>query len=175
MKKINFIAFCLFAITINAQISISSSNSLPNSKWVYGGNAGLGFSNGSFTIYATPSLGYKISNDLIGGIDGNLSWQKSNYSRSIIFGAGPFLNYFIGRQFYASANYRHYFINQKTIQTGETYSENEGTLNLGAGYLQSLGSSTYFRVGFNYNVLYKEGESIISSPFTPYVGIIFGL
>lgn len=161
-------------MTVNAQISMSSSKSNPNSKWVYGGSAGLGFSSGSgVTIYATPSLGYKINKDLVAGLEGELSWQKSDYSRSVIFGLGPFLRYFIGRQFYASANYRYYFINQKV--GSYSYSLNESTLNLGAGYLQPLGSNAYLKIGINYNVLYEEGKSVIGSPFVPYVGVVFGL
>ncbi len=177
MRKINFIILlCLFTITVNAQVSVSSSAPEPNSKWVYGGNAGAGFVGGNgLTIYATPSLGYKLTNDLIGGIDGNFSWRKTDYSRSIIFGAGPFLRYFIGRHFYASANYRHYFINQKIKDTGTKYSENEATLNLGAGYLQPLGANAYLKVGANYNVLYKKNKSVMGSPFVPYIGVVFGL
>ncbi len=163
-------------MTVNAQIGVSSTTSEPNSKWVYGGNAGVGFAGGNdLTIYATPSLGYKISNDLIAGIDGNFSWRKSNYSKSTIFGVGPFLRYFIGRQFYASADYRHYFINQKIKNTGTSYSAKEGTLNLGAGYLQPLGSNAYLKMGANYNVLYKKDKSIMGSPFVPYIGVVFGL
>ncbi len=175
-KKILTLAAVLFAVVTNAQISLPNSSSEPNSKWVYGGNTGLGFTGGGgFTIYTTPSVGYKITNDLIGGIDGNFSWQTSNYSRSTIFGAGPFLRYFIGRQFYASANYRHYFINQKIKQTETKYTDQEATLNLGAGYLQQLGSNAYLKIGANYNVLYKKDKSMMSNPFEPYVGVVFGL
>ncbi len=167
--------FCLFAMTVNAQVGISKSYSKPNSKWVYGGSGGLGFTGGSgLTIYGTANLGYKISNDLVGGIDGSLSWQKYDYSRSIISGIGPFLNYYIGRTFYTSANYRHYFISQK-LNGGGKYSLDEGALNLGAGYLQSLGANAYLRIGASYNVLYKKDKSIMRSPFTPYVGVVFGL
>ncbi len=174
MKQFNLILlFFLFTVTVDAQINVSSTSSDPNSKWVYGGYAGLGFTSGSFSLYTSPSLGYKVNKDFVIGLEGDLSWNKSDYSRHISFGIGPFLRYFIGRQFYASAAYRYYFINQKV--ENKSYNLNEATLNLGAGYLQPLGEKAYLQIGVNYNVLYDKDNSVMASPFVPYVGVVFGI
>ena len=53
---------------------------------------------------------YMLTNDLEGGVLGSVSWQKSNAYSSTMFGVGPFLNYYIARTFFVSANYQHYFI-----------------------------------------------------------------
>ncbi len=175
-KYVLTFAMVLFAITVNAQVGISKTASNANSKWVYGGNAGLGFINSDgFSIYATPTIGYKIDANLVGGINGNFSWRTSDYSKSTIWGIGPFLNYYVGKSFYASANFQQYFIRQKIKDTGYKTSINESALNIGGGYLQVLSANAYLKIGANYNVLYKKNKSVLGSPFVPYVGVVFGL
>lgn len=175
-KQVLIFAIVLFGLGANAQVGVSTASYESHSKWIYGGNAGCGFLGGDgFTVYATPSLGYKIGKGLVGGIEGKLSWQKSNYSRSSIWGVGPFLRYFIGRSFYASADFQRYFIKQKVKSTGTKFSHKESALNIGAGYLQPLGTNSYLKIGANYNVLYDKDTSVLESPFVPYIGIVFGL
>ncbi len=177
MKKYILTLIVLLAsVGAKAQISLSKTSITPISKWIFGGTAGAGLSGGdNFSIYATPTMGYKLTPNLVGGLSGSLSYQKSKYSKSTIWGLGPFLKYYIGRSFYASANYRHYFINQKIKSTGAKLEKEEGALNIGGGYIQHLGGHTFLEIGASYNLLYKEDSSILRSPFIPYVGIIIGL
>ncbi len=177
MKKYILITgLLLFVISLNAQIGLSSTSSVGNSKWVYGGNIGMSGwfnTNNGVTIYGTPNIGYKIFENLVGGIEGNFSWNKAKNSSSTIFGVGPFIRFYLQRSFYATMNFRQYFITNKFGDFKNTYKEK--ALNIGAGYLQKLGSNAYFQVGASYNVLYKKDKSIFSGAFVPHVGVVFGL
>ncbi len=177
MKKyILALIILLSSIGAEAQISVSNTAFNPESKWIFGGTAGAGFlGSDGFSIYATPTVGYKLLPNLVGGFSGTLSYQQNKHSKSSIWGLGPFFKYYVGRSFYASVNYRHYFVNQKIKSSGERFEEEEGALNLGAGYLQHLGGNTFLEIGASYNVLYREDSSILDSPFIPYVGVIIGL
>ncbi len=167
------IAMLLLSVGAKAQIGVSTAYPT-NSKWIFGGTAGAGFLGGNgFSIYASPTVGYKLTNELIGGLNGSLSYRSSKSLKSTIWGAGPFLRYYFARKFYASVNYTHYFISQK--QNDLKAKGNEGALNLGAGYLQNIGGNAYLQIGASYNVLYKKDTSILGSPFVPYIGVVFGL
>ncbi len=167
------IAMLLLSVGAKAQIGMSSSYS-PYSKWVFGGTAGLGFlGSEGFSVYANPKVGYKLTDNLIGGLSGSLSYRSYEDFKSTVWGIGPFMHYYFARTFFATANYKHYFVTQK--QDGVKAKGNEAALNIGAGYLQYLGGNTYFQIGATYNVLYKKDSSILGSPFVPYVGVIFGL
>jgi len=149
-----------------------------NSKWTFGGSAGLGGSFGSgggTTVYLTPKVGYKLTNDFEAGLAGNFSWQNSDYFSSTIVGVGPFANYYIGRSFYLSSLFQQYFINTKDKYYDEKYSSDEAALFLGAGYMQNLGSGVYMQLGVMYNVLYDDQKSVFSSGLVPNVGIVVGL
>ncbi len=177
MKQIFFtIILGLVVITLQAQIGFSESSAIKNSKWTYGGYAGLsGFGSGGMTIYASPHIGYKLSNNVIAGLEGTLSWHNRSQSSSTILGVGPFIQYYFQRSFYATVNFREYFIRRKYKATNSKDSFNESALNIGAGYLQTLGSNVYLQIGATYNVLYDKEKSIFSSPFVPYMGIVVGL
>ena len=149
-----------------------------NSKWTFGGSAGLGGSFGSgggTTVYLTPKVGYKLTNDFEAGLAGNFSWQNSDYFSSTIVGVGPFANYYIGRSFYLSSLFQQYFINTKDKYYDDKYSSDEAALFLGAGYMQNLGSGVYMQLGVMYNVLYDDQKSVFSSGLVPNVGIVVGL
>ncbi len=177
MKKyILTLMILLSSMGAKAQISVSNTSFNPSSKWIFGGTAGAGFlGSAGFSISATPTIGYKLLPNLVGGLSGTMSYQQNKHSNFSIWGLGPFFKYYIGHSFYTSVNYRHYFIQQKIKSSGDKLNAEEGALNLGAGYLQHLGGNTFLEIGASYNVLYKEGSSILANPFMPYVGIIIGL
>ncbi len=177
MKKLSFIIILLFTISLKAQVGVSLP-SHSNSKWVFGGYAGLSGligNSGGMTLHISPRAGYKVTQDLIAGIDGNFSWRSSKYVSSTILGIGPFVDYYFKRSFYSSANLRQYFINSKEKNTKYKYSSKETALNIGAGYVRRIGTSAYIQIGGTYNVLYNKNKSIFGSPFVPHIGIVFGL
>ena len=153
-------------------------NSTQNSKWTFGGYAGFtgGFcSNCSIAVQIAQRVGYKISENLETGLMGSLNWQNSSYSYSTLFGIGPFVNYYLGRNFYLGSQFQEYFIRQKIKSSEEKYSSNEAALYIGGGYMQRMGNNSYLQIGGMYNVLWKQNSSIFSSGFVPNIGVVFGL
>ncbi|PJJ64504.1 hypothetical protein [Chryseobacterium geocarposphaerae] len=175
MTKFIIPLFLLISGSVFSQVAVGTSPE-SNNRWTFGGGIGLGFgSNSYFNLSATPRVGYKLTNDLEGGVLGSISWQKSNAYSSTMLGVGPFLNYYVARTFYLSANYQHYFINYKDKIYDYKANTNEDALYLGGGYMQRIGNNSYLQLGLMYNVLYKENESIFSSGLVPNIGFVVGL
>lgn len=178
MKKILLLSMIISGFFLNAQIGTSTQIGGENSKWTFGGYAGLGgaFGNGGgVSLYITPRVGYKVTENLETGLASNLTWSNSKYYSSTMIGVGPFLNYYFSRNFYLSGMFQEYFINQKDKVNNLKYSADEAALYLGGGYMQRLGNRTYMQIGGMYNVLYKKDKSVFGGGFIPSVGIVYGL
>ena len=178
MKKILLLSMIISGFFLNAQIGTSTQIGGENSKWTFGGYAGLGgaFGNGGgVSLYVTPRVGYKVTENLEAGLASNLTWSNSKYYSSTMIGVGPFLNYYFSRNFYLSGMFQEYFINQKDKVNNLKYSADEAALYLGGGYMQRLGNRTYMQIGGIYNVLYKKDKSVFGGGFIPSVGIVYGL
>lgn len=176
MKKIILSFILLISITISAQIGASTQ--IGNSKWTFGGYAGItgGFGgNSGYAIHVTPRVGYKVTENFETGLSGSFNWQNSSYSSSTLFGIGPFANYYFGRNFFLSSQFQEYFISQKIKSSNLKSNYDEAALYIGGGYLQRLGNNAYMQIGGMYNVLWKENNSVFSSGFVPNIGIVFGL
>ncbi|QDP85335.1 hypothetical protein FNJ88_07065 [Chryseobacterium sp. SNU WT5] len=179
MRKILLFSVLISSFTLNAQIGTATSIGSGNSKWTFGGSAGIGGTFGSgnsgTSISISPRVGYQLTDDLKGGVAGNFGWTNSKYYSSSTVGFGPFVNYYIARNFYLSGMFQEYFFNQKEKLTQFKYSGNEAALYFGGGYMQRIGSNTYMQIGAMYNVLYNKDESVFGSGFIPSVGVVFGL
>lgn len=180
MKNILFFSLLLATITMSAQIGTRlPSAQIGNSKWTLGGNAGLGGAVGSngggTTIYITPRAGYKVSENFEAGLAGNFSWNSSKYFSSTMLGIGPFANYYVGRSFYATGMFQHYFVGMKDKFYDVRYNTSEDALYLGGGYMQRLGERTYMQIGGMYNVLYNKDKSVFGGGLVPNIGIVYGL
>ena len=178
MKKILLLSMIISGSFLNAQIGTSTQIGGENSKWTFGGYAGLGgaFGNGGgVSLYVTPRVGYKVTENLETGLASNLTWSNSKYYSSTMIGVGPFLNYYFSRNFYLSGMFQEYFINQKDKVNNLKFSADEAALYLGGGYMQRLGNRTYMQIGGMYNVLYKKDKSVFGGGFIPSVGIVYGL
>ncbi len=174
MKKIFTLGLTVINILAYSQIAMNSGTQ--SNRWTFGGGLGVGFgSNSYFNLQVSPRVGYKITDQLEGGIIGNVSWQSSDYYKSTMFGVGPFVNYYFARSFFIGANLQQYFINSKEKFTGYKFDTDETALYLGGGYMQSLGNNAFVQFGIMYNVLWKERSSIFSSGFIPSVGFVVGL
>lgn len=182
MKKINLILFLFASILAFGQIGIRTPTaqiSSADSKWTFGGYAGIGGSFGSrnsgTTVYITPKLGYKLTENFEMGVAGNYSWNNSSYFSSTMLGVGPFANLYLGRTFYLSGLFQEYFINQKYKVNGEKHYIEEAALYVGGGYMQRIGDHVYMQIGAMYNVLYDKNKSVFGGGFVPQVGVVFGL
>lgn len=181
MKKLLFLsAISLFTVSF-AQIGTSfpsAKTSNEETKWTFGGYAGLGGAfgtGGGIALYVAPRVGYKVAENFEVGMATNLNWQNSKYYSSSTLGVGPFANYYFGRSFYISGMFQEYFYSQKDKVNGLKYNGNEAALYLGGGYMQRLGDKVYMQIGGMYNVLYKKDQSIFGGGFIPNVGIVYGL
>lgn len=175
MKKIIMALMLVFSGSVFSQISVGTA-AQDNNRWTFGGGIGVGFgSNSAFSLSASPRVGYRLTDDLEGGVAGSISWQTSDYYKSTMLGVGPFLNYYIARTFYLSANYQHYFINYKDKFYDYKMNTDEDALYLGGGYMQRIGSNSFLQIGLMYNVLYKENSSVFSSGLVPSIGFVVGL
>lgn len=179
MKKLLLLSIISIGFSGNAQIGTSKTLGSADSNWTFGGSAGLGGSfgsnNGGTSIYVSPRIGYKLTESLEAGIVSDLTWTNAKYFSSNTIGVGPFMNYYIAKNFYLSGMFQEYFFNQKNKVTNEKYSGDEAALYFGGGYLQRIGDRAYMQIGGMYNVLYKEGESVFGSGFVPSIGVVFGL
>lgn len=175
MKKFIIPLMLIISGSLFSQVSIGTG-SQQNNRWTFGGGIGLGFgSNSAFYLQASPRVGYKITDDLEGGVVGSISWQTSDYYKSTMFGVGPFVNYYIARSFYVGANLQQYFINYKDKFYDYKVNEQETALYLGGGYMQRIGGNSFMQLGLMYNVLWKENSSVFSSGLVPNIGFVVGL
>lgn len=82
MKKLVSFLFLVISILGFSQVDVNSGTQ--NNRWTFGGGLGLGFGSDSyFNLQVSPRVGYKITDQLEGGIIGNVSWQTSNYYKSV--------------------------------------------------------------------------------------------
>ncbi len=178
MKKLYITSLLFIGIASQAQ-TIGTSSLNPNSRWTFGGGAGIGFSGGSggagTSIGVTPRIGYRLTDNLEAGLAGSFTWMNSKYLSTSMVGVGPFANYYFGRSIYISGLFQQYWINQKDKVYNQKYNTDEAALYFGAGYMQRISNGAYMQIGASYNVLYKKESSVFSSGFVPSIGFVFGL
>ncbi len=176
MKKTVFFFTLLISSVVFSQVSVATSTPEPSNKWTFGGGLGVSFgSNSAFGLQISPRAGYRLTNDLEVGALGSVTWQRSDYHNSTLFGIGPFINYYFVRSFYVGANFQEYFYNYHNKVYDYKYNGNETALYLGGGYMQQVGTNSYVQIGLMYNVLWKENSSILSSGLYPTIGFVVGL
>lgn len=174
MKKLFILCLVLISFLSFSQIAMSPQT--PANRWTFGGGLGIGFGSDSyFNLQVSPRFGYKITDQLEGGMIGNVSWQTSNFYKSTMFGVGPFMNYYFARSFFVGGNLQQYFINSEEKYYGYKFRTDETALYLGGGYMQPIGNNAFAQFGLMYNVLWKERSSIFSTGFIPSVGFVVGL
>ena len=173
MKKIFFTTLLLLGLTVGfSQIAVGTS--VNEGKWRVGGGVGLGFgNNGYFGFNISPYVGYAIAPRLEGGVTAGYQYGKNDYMKQNLFSVGPYANYYIMDQIFLRGHYEYFTGSQEITSSNMEYDFDESALWLGGGY-QSSGR-VRFQAGIMYNVLYKENESIFSSPIRPFGGIAVSL
>ncbi|MDN6279706.1 MAG: hypothetical protein L0J45_01735 [Psychroflexus sp.] len=171
MKKIVLI-LCLFYSGIAfSQINISNAK---QDNWRLGGNVGMSFGSDDYFGFAiSPSLGYKITEDLEGGLTVGYRYSNWRDSKRNMFNAGPYLNYYTLNSIFVRAHYEHYTGTRKFKETSLTRSFDENALWIGAGFRS--GGKVKVYAGMMYNVLYEKDDSMFANGIRPIVGVSFGI
>jgi len=170
---------------INAQrTSIPRDNRSSSSKVVEGEGfmkenlflepqVGFSLSNNFTQFSFTPYLGYSFNRTIAAGFGGGYSfikqngfedrlkqWQGSVFAEAQIIGE-ELLN---GSRIYLRGEFGRVWINFPGTINGEEQWLSETILPIGGGIRMGAGRVTLVNINVMYNILYREGESILGSP-----------
>lgn len=165
--------------TLQAQGSIRNTDENVQSKWVFGGGFGMGFSTYGSSIQLSPTIGYRATPKLEAGVRLLYNFysikQFGIRLNSHSYGGGPYVNYDIYRGLFAHAEYEllsfeGFFINNASQQIDKLDRINLSSVFVGGGYRQYFSANAY---GI-FMVLYNLNESINSPYSNPVFRIGFG-
>lgn len=167
-KTILLSFFTLLSHSIFSQNGPAKENFWSNVR--YGGNFGLGFSNGGFNASISPSALYQFNEQFATGTSLSFNYAKYDDQKLIAYG-GSILSLFNPiPQLQISAEFEQLRIN-RTIDTPTTYWEDNywsPALFVGFGY------STYnVTFGVRYDLLYNNDKSIYGDALMPFVRVYF--
>ena len=153
------------------KITVVDSLSKEPKRLKFGVGFGLSFIGGT-NISLAPNLMYKLSDKIsIGaGIQGSYSAIK-NLQNTTTFGGNVITQYTPIRQISALIEFAELNVSTKTETPTGKIKDNywDAALFLGAGF----NVTNKISIGAKYNVLYKEDESVYTSPIIPFVNISF--
>ena len=175
MKKAFLVCcFLIFVADLSAQnILLPDHSKASKIRPNIGGNIGFHWQNDDFLLTFAPRLGWNFSENFEVAFNLNYTYRNVLNTKYHILGLGPEISYFFNN-FSANVMYLYNDVSMKSKHS-QTLNFDENALFLGVGYRQYISTNTYMYAGMRYNVLYKEGKSVFSSAFTPYVGISVGL
>ncbi len=174
--------FFLFFIGINsiqAQAAARFEDEDFQSKWVFGGGFGMGFSTYGSSIQLAPTIGYRATPKLEAGVRLLYNFysvkQFGIRLNSHSYGGGPYANYAIYRGLFAHAEYEllsfeGFFINNASQQIDKLERMQISSLFVGGGYRQYFSANSY---GV-FMLLYNLNESLNSPYSNPLFRIGFG-
>lgn len=185
MKNFKFIYTSLFLFSIltfcqetTAQETTDSSNKpvvdtiRPIEKRLkFGCGFGLNFVGGT-SISVSPNLTHKVSDkiSLGGGVQGSYNSIK-NLQNTTTFGANVLGFFYPSKKIQTTLEFAQLRVKTTTelnsVKTTKSYWDS--AIFVGGG----INITPKIAVGAKYNLLYKEGESVYSSPVVPYVNISF--
>jgi hypothetical protein len=181
MRRILFVlmAFCFFT---EATAQYRSSSKGGGDKWYFGGGFGLSMGTDVTAISASPLVGYKITDQLSGGLSMTYQYVKYKaYDESFsYYGVGPFTRFQITDRYFTHFEYEYLSFEYPTGLTPdgdlETTREGYSSIWLGAGYRESIGRNAGFFLLALYNVLYDEADlnTPYASPLSIRAGVAVG-
>ncbi len=174
--KITLLLLCIAIAGLQAQTghhfsqaSYTSAKEKNNKVRFYGG-FGLSFSNQAFLVQFQPGLLYEASGQLHfgGGLYYSYYSNKSlsGTAKSHIYGGSLIGAFLPVNELEASLEFQYLFVNQTYLNN--TTNRQIPSLYIGAGY-----RTRHMVIGFRYDVLFNEENSIYDSPFQPFVRIYF--
>ncbi|MBC7000042.1 hypothetical protein [Cytophaga sp. FL35] len=170
-----FIFMILFSSIAVAQtttdIAVVDSTGVVNKKLTFGCGFGLSFVGGT-NIGLSPNLMYAVSDKVSfgAGLQGNYTAIKDVQSTTT-FGINLLTQYSPVKKLITLVEFAELNVNtkQETLNGDIKDSFWESILFVGAG----LNVTNKIALGVKYNVLYKEDESVYTSPIIPFVNITF--
>ncbi len=154
-----------------AKKNIDTLNIKEPKRLKFGCGFGLSFVGGT-NISLSPNLTYKVSDKITfgGGIQGSYAAIK-NLQETTTFGASILGQYIPTQKITTSLEFAQLRVSTKTKTTTDNSTKSywDSALFVGAGY----NITNKISVGAKYNLLYKEGESVYTSPIIPFVNITF--
>lgn len=148
----------------------------PKYKLFTGGDATLGFANGSTMLGITPQFGMSVTDFMDAGVTFNLNYLSQNdynspaKAKQTTYGPGAFVRLFPINFLFVSAQYEHNFINEKYISglnniPDRTYHYEANSLLLGAGYAggRQRGGNTYYYFSISWDVLGDKNSPYVDS------------
>ncbi|PVW14275.1 alpha-ketoglutarate decarboxylase [Marixanthomonas spongiae] len=175
MKPLRFILLgmmLLFCFTgMFAQIGVPAQHK--NDFWDnvrFGGGLGIGFGNGYFSGSISPSAIYDVNPYFSVGPALQFSYQSGENFNTTLYGASLLTLFNPIRELQLSAELEQLRVNQTLELDGGNLEANfwNTALFAGAGY-----RTQNVTIGVRYNVLYKDGEDIYTSPWSPFVRVYF--
>jgi long-subunit fatty acid transport protein len=152
-------------------IAVIDSTSKKQPRLKFGCGFGLSFVGGT-NISLSPNLTYVLSEKISigGGIQGSYSAVK-NLQNTITYGANVITLYSPIKKLTALLEFAELKVATETeTPTGKVTNDYwDAALFVGAGF----NITEKISVGAKYNVLYKEDESVYTSPIIPFVNITF--
>ncbi|MBN2681444.1 MAG: hypothetical protein JXR58_02975 [Bacteroidales bacterium] len=183
MKKL----FLIFLITLSiSTIAQNEQNTRFSDNLFFGGGLGLSFGNMT-NIEISPLVGYMLTEDFHAGLQIRYQYIRANYYynsylydfRTDIFGAAPFLRYFVLDEYYLISEFELLSLETEYFDVLNLYDNNPDKerfiytgVFVGAGYAQRFSekSMIYFSVLYNLN---ESSNSPYSSPLVVRTGINF--
>lgn len=159
-------------------------------KLVFGGDAAVGFSATSTFIYLAPSVGYRVTDNLVTGLGYIYQFSKINRIYNSFTGSwinfddpgqtihGPkmFFNYrflesfYVGSQFeYLNHDFGYYVSGTNSPRYDNLWTP---VWFLEAGFTQAIGRKGYAVVGIRFNVLH-DYQSPYATSWFPVIGVYF--
>jgi len=135
---------------------------------------GFSVSNNFTQLSLTPYLGYSFNQTIAAGFGGGYSfvkqngvedrlnqWQASIFGEAQIIGEGLLSN---GSRIYVRAEFGQVWLKFPDFLGTESEWQTETILPVGGGIRLGAGRVTLVNINVLYNILYREGESILGSP-----------
>jgi hypothetical protein len=150
---------------------ISDSIQTPEKKWNFGCGFGLNFVGGT-SLNLAPNATYKLNDKISfgGGIQANYNNIK-NVQNTFTIGVNALTMYNLIKNLQTLLEFSQMRVSSKSEIAGTTSRGNfwDTALFIGAGY----NITPKFSIGAKYNLLYKEGQSVFTSPIIPFINIGF--
>lgn len=136
----------------------------------FGGGVGLGFTNGGFNGFISPSAIYQVNDRFATGASLSFNYAKFNDNKLVAYGGSILSLYDPIRFLQLSAEFEQLRINRTVALVGSDLESNywSPALFLGIGY-----TDRNFTLGVRYDILYDDTKSIYANAWMPFVRVYF--